>query len=180
MVVDFEVRKLQSMGGADHHGFVAGFDDAALDQFGEDCQGDSGMGAGEHTGQIRMGCCCGEFIFRGLFDDAVGFDDRFNRLVIADGITNANGVGEGILGCDRDFFLESIFEGFIEGVGLGGLSCDEARHAGNQAQVHHQPESLVEGADVAEVADGDDDPIGDFPVKLPQDFDAYGFLAFDP
>ena len=49
--------------------------------------------------------------------DAVRFDDRSFRFGIANGITNADRIGQGILGCHADFAAESLPEGLIERIG---------------------------------------------------------------
>ncbi len=40
-------------------------------------------------------------------------------------------------------------------------------------------ESLIERANVAKIAHRDDDPVGNFPVKLPDDFNADRFLTLN-
>ncbi len=98
---------------------------------------------------------------------------------VTDRITNPDGVGQRVLCLDDDFFFESVFERFVKWIGLGGLGSDEPWHSGDQPKVHHQLETFVKRADVSEIANRDHDPIGHFPLKLSNDFDADRLLAFD-
>ena len=45
-------------------------------------QGDSRVRAGKHPGQIGLRRCCCQFIFGGLFDNAICFQNRGGRLGI--------------------------------------------------------------------------------------------------
>ena len=75
----------------------------------------------------------------------------------------------------------------VERVRAGGVDDRQARHALEQAEVLQLDERLAEGADVAEVAAGHDDPVGRLPGQRLEDavhdrllpFEAEGVDAVD-
>ena len=67
-----------------------------------------------------------------------------------------------------------------QGVGAGGVDDGQARDAVDEAELFEFGEGLAEGAGVAEVAAGDDDPVGQFPAELFEDAVHDGLLAFEP
>lgn len=56
------------------------------------------------------------------------------------------------------------------------LCADQAGHAICQTQFHAHFETLVEGIDVAQVATGNNDPVGHLPVKLLTDLNGCSLL----
>ena len=67
----------------------------------------------------------------------------------------------------------------MERVRPGGVDDGQARDRSDQAELEQFDERLAEGADVAEIAAGDDDPVGDFPVEGLEDAVHDGLLAFE-
>ena len=62
----------------------------------------------------------------------------------------------------------ALLDQFVERVGPGGVDHRQPRHAVDQAQLVQLVEGLAEGAGVAQVAAGDDDPVGHFPAEALQ------------
>ena len=57
------------------------------------------------------------------------------------------------------------------------LCDDDARELVHQTEILAHLETLVESVHVAQITAGDDDVVGDLPVKLLQNLDGGGFLA---
>ena len=179
MVSDLEVSKLQAMSRADHDRAIFLLDLPLSDQLFENRQRDCRMRACEHAGQIGLSRRFSQFLLTCLLDHSTRFLDGRHCFGIADRIADANRVGQGVLSFDRDFLFELILKRFVKWVGCFSLSRHEARHFVDHSQIHHQLKPFVQRTDVAKVADGDNDPVRNFPIELAANFHANGFLALD-
>ena len=179
MIVNFEISELEPVSRADHDRAIRLFDRSALDQLLQNCHRHARVRAAIHTCQIRLSRGLGQLGFRCLFDDTVSFLNRFDRFVVADRITDANRIGQCLACSDRNFFLESVFERLIKRISLLRLSGNQSRHLVDYTEIHQQLKPLMQGADVAKISNGDNDPIRNSPVKLSDNFNADRFLTFD-
>ncbi len=142
--------------------------------------GERGGGGGLATDAALAddGFRVGDFLFGDAFDGAAGFADFEGGFGPGDGVADFDGGGEGVgVGLGAEF--PALLDELVEGRGAFGLDDAEAREAGNEAVGAEFAEGLAEGGHVAEVAAGKDDPIGDLPIELIEQFDDDGFLAFD-
>ena len=179
MVADFEAGELEAMGRADDNDAVTRLDLAPFHQFEERSQGDAGVGTGVHASEIGHCCCVGKFVFASLLDNAIGHLDRLDSFVIADRVADLNGRGQGRLGLLHRLFGKAVAVALVEGISLLRLRGHQPRHLVDNPQIQQQFQAFVKGADVAQVADRDDNPVGRFPVKLAHNFNGNRFLALD-
>ncbi|MDD8046015.1 MAG: hypothetical protein PHF14_06105 [Verrucomicrobiota bacterium] len=81
VVLDFEIRELEPMGGGDYDDSFMALDDVFISEFDQCGEGNSGMRAIEHAGAIGEDRCIGELFFGGLFDDAIELLEDTDRLL---------------------------------------------------------------------------------------------------
>ena len=62
----------------------------------------------------------------------------------------------------------------------GRIDHGEARHAGDQPEILELDQGLAESARIAEIAAGNDDPVGHLPAQALEDAKDDGLLAFEP
>ena len=136
------------------------------------------MRAAEHAGGIGTRRRVGQLGLVGLLDHAVEFLQGLDGLLHAHWVADLDGRGQGSL---RHHGLELVVPflvGEIERIGGLHLGHADARQFADEAQLAHHLEPSAECADVAEVATGNDDPVGHAPVELLHDLDAHGLLSF--
>ena len=137
------------------------------------------MGTGEQA--IAVGPCTsvGQFVFRSHFDDAVEALQGANGPLPAYGVADLYGAGQRVAGRLRLKGAEPVEIAEIERVGLGCLGDGNARQLVYKPHFLSLDKPLPQGADIAQVAARDNDPIGDLPVKLLQQLNGYGLLPFN-
>ena len=118
-------------------------------------------------------------MLRRLLDDAVGRLNRLHRLLVAHRVANADGRRLRVLRGQGDFFLEAVLVALVERIGFGRLRRHQPGHLVDDVQFVEQLEPFVSGADVAQVAHRQNDPIRHLPIKLAHNFDAHRLLPFD-
>ena len=72
-----------------------------------------------------------------------------------------------------------VLVGLVERVGRLGLGHADAGQRRDDAQLLHHRQARAQGADVAQVAAGDDDPVGRVPVELLHDLDRHRLLPLE-
>ncbi len=113
------------------------------------------------------------------FDDAVALLHGLHCLLVADRVADLNGGRQCRVGVDRLFLRKTVAIAPVERVGLAGLGGHQPRHLVDDAQVHEQPQPLVQRADIAQIADRNHDPVRHFPIELAHDLDSDRLLALD-
>lgn len=179
MVGDFEFGEFEAVRGADDDDFFIPGDFIFTAEFGEGTEGDSGVRAAVESCAIGPVCGIGEFLFRDGDDHAVVVFDGAFRFGVAYGVADLDGAREGFFRFDGNEFVEAPLIGLVEGVGVFGLSDDDAWLFIDEAHGEAVVKAFGEGTDVAEVAAWDDDGVGDVPIELLTDFRADGFLTFN-
>ena len=71
VIVDLEVGELEPVGRGDDHHMLGLVDLAGLEQLDQRSQGDAGVRAVEHAGGVAERGRVGQFLLRGVHDDAV-------------------------------------------------------------------------------------------------------------
>ena len=134
------------------------------------------LAADAHPVDVALGLH--ELLIGHLFDDAIRGSDRSDRLVVAHRIADSNRRGHRLRRQAMPLF-EVLSKAAIERVGSAGLNGGEPRHPGDPACIARFDQRLAERAGVAEVAGGDDDPVGRVPLEILQQFPDDGLLPFD-
>ena len=174
------IGEFQTVCGRDDHHPLVRADDLALDELAQGREGDTGVWAVEHAGAIGTRGLVGQLGLARLLHHALELPEDADGALVTHRVADLDGARQGLLGLHRRERLEVLEEGQIKRVGVLRLGDRDAGQLLNEAELAHHQEALAEGADIAEVAAGDDDPIGDFPPELLYQLDGHGLLAFDP
>jgi hypothetical protein len=171
--------ELEPVRRGDDHDALLGTDQLAVDQLAEDGQRHAGVRVVEHAGAIGERRLVGQLGFAGLLDDAVELLQGAHGALVAHRIADLDGARQRLPGLHRLEALEVREVRAVERIGVLRLRHGDARQLLDEAELAHEEEAPAEGADVAEVAAGDDHPVGHLPVELLHQLDGDGLLALD-
>ena len=132
----------------------------------------------EHAGAVGARRGLGQLALARLLDDAVKSLQRANRLVDRHRVPDLDGRSQRLFGLHRPE-LPVRFVGGIQRVGGFCLRDDDPRPLGDESELQHHVEAGGDGADVAEIAAGEDDDIRDLPVELLHDLERQRLLTFE-
>mmetsp|Transcript_26496 Transcript_26496/g.44362 ORF Transcript_26496/g.44362 Transcript_26496/m.44362 type:complete len:543 (+) Transcript_26496:450-2078(+) len=177
MVGDLGVCELEPVSGGDDHRAVRGGDHTLFAQLDERGEGDAGVRAVEHSGEIGAGGGVHQLLLARLLHHAVALGEGVDGAVDGDGVADLDGRGEGVLRLDALEVLPPLHVRAVQGVCVLGLRDDHARDAVYEAEILAHLEALEEGVHVAEVSARDDHPVGHLPVELLQDLNRRRLLA---
>ena len=177
MVAHFEAGELQPVRSGDHNDPLIRADEAPFHQLEEHRQGHTSMGAAVHPCAVGAGHGVGQLVLRDLLDEALKLLEDLHCPFVAHRIADLNSAGQSLPGFYRPVLLEACEEAQVEGIGFLALGAGNARQPVNESQLFHHQKAPAQGTDVAQVADGDYDPIGYLPIKLLHDLNAHRLLA---
>ena len=179
VIAHLEGGELEAVRRADDHHAFARLDFSPVHQFEERRQRHARVRAGVHARQVGARGGFGHLVLTGLLHNAVALHHRLHGLFVGDRVANLNGRRKRPLRADGHLVAEAPEVALVEGIRLCRLRRHQARHLVDQAQVAQQFEPLVERADVAQIAHGDDDPVGHFPIELAQDLNRDSLLPLN-
>ena len=179
MVSDLTLRKLQTVRGAHDHDLVAGADGLSLPELLERRQGNTSVWAVEHAREVSLSSGVHKLLLGRLLHDSVRLLQRVDGAVDGHGIADLDRGSKGGLSLDRLELLESGGVRAVQGVRVVRLSHHHPGKLVHEPELLAHLESLVKRVHVTEVSTGDDDVVGNLPVKLLEDLDGGGLLSLE-
>ena len=177
MVSDLTLRELQTVRGAHHHNLIAGADSLSLPELLERRQGNTSVGAVEHAREVSLSSGVHKLLLGRLLHDSVRLLQRVDGAVDGHRIANLDGGGKGGLSLDRLELLEPGLVRAVQGVCVVRLCHHHPGKLVHKPEVLAHFESLEESVNISKVSTGDDDVVGNLPVKLLEDLDCGGLLS---
>ena len=177
VIAHFEAGELEPMGRRDDDDAVLRQDITPFDELIQCRQGHSCLGAAIQTGSIRARGGIGQLVLSSLFDDPLEGTEHLYSPFVAYRRPNLDCGGERFLCRHFTIFAKTGEIAEIERVRVRGLGAGDAWEPVDQSQLAHHQQTFAQGAHVAQVSCGNDDPVWDLPVELLDNLDADRLLS---